>query len=93
MADLVVRVERELRPTVPIRARLELRAFRVRLARSRTARERKRFDRELDTLLGSESYLRAGLQSLPSQESNTGPRGGYSRIEPSGPSYLARSFK
>ena len=63
MKDFVDGVDRELRSTTPMKSRGHLRAFRERLVKCRTARDRKRFDRDLETLLGSKSYLRAAAKS------------------------------
>jgi hypothetical protein len=59
MEDLLDGIEGELRPSTRLRAKKSLRPFRTRLSRSLTARERKRFERELEAFLQGEPIVRA----------------------------------
>jgi hypothetical protein len=60
--DLLDGVERELRSSVPVKTRVALNAFRMRLSEGRVARRREHFEQELDTFLQSEPFLRAATK-------------------------------
>ncbi len=59
MEELLDGVQRELGSTVLIRTKAALDAFRKRLAETRVARRRKRFEKELEAFLQSDRALRA----------------------------------
>lgn len=62
MEDLLNGVEGELRPSVPFKTKVVLKAFGKRLIEGRVARQRKRFEEELEAFLQSEPYLRAATK-------------------------------
>ena len=59
MPDFIDGVERELRLPAPRKTKVILEAFRTRLAKAGTIKSRKRFERELESFLQSDSALRA----------------------------------
>jgi hypothetical protein len=59
MSGLLDGVERELRPSTPIKTKAALRTFRSRLGQRRVMQSRKPFERELEVFLQSSSILRA----------------------------------
>ena len=62
VGDLLDGVERELRPSVPLKAKITLNAFRKRLCDGSAARRPKRFERELEAFLQSEPHLGAATK-------------------------------
>ena len=62
MEDFLDGVERKLRPSAPLKAKVTLNAFRKRLSEGHVARRRKRFEKELEAFLQSEPYLRAATK-------------------------------
>jgi hypothetical protein len=62
MEDLLDGVERELRSSVPVKIRVALNTFRLRLSESRVAKRRKHFEQELEAFLQSEPFLRAATK-------------------------------
>jgi len=62
MEELVDGVQKELGPTVPVKTKVGLEAFRKRLRKPLIARRRKRFEQELEAFLQSERALRTAAQ-------------------------------
>lgn len=55
-------IESELRPSPPAKVRAALQAFRKRLERDSVGRRRKRFERELESVLQADPFLRRATE-------------------------------
>jgi hypothetical protein len=68
MRDFVDGIERELRPSCPLKSRTDLGEFRGRLDTKRVRGGHKRFERELEELLQSDPFLRRATERYFARE-------------------------